>query len=541
VSGDRWLTDWPPSERFPVYTLAHAGEARAEPSSPLGWTLGWEQAMVPGWRDAYLHHGLLPEQDLPEHQPPLCGSFGSYLYLNQACAETVAARLPGSSAEAWVLSAEDFPEIAEQRRRADAARRSRTDLTYLTPAELVERARGLLPLLRETFAGHAAAAVWAPIGPGMVQALTAPLGEDVGPLHLVAGLGDLDCAGAALAVWDLSRMVAGSSDLTLYFDGGVPGILDRLEGSPSDDAKAFLDAFGTLLYEYGSRGPGEWDLRSDVWETRPELVLTQLERVRFVPDRQDPRRRHQALAAEREAAVARVSQRLAGDPEAALTFAAAVRASRLFLGARERARTNAVKVVNEIRVAIREVGRQMADAHHLAGAELVMMLTADELDDFVAHPETYGLKLAERAREHAALADLEPPSCVGGAVPPLSQWSPRSEAGAEPGQGGDVLQGAPGAAGVATGRARVVRHVLDATAFEPGDILVAPAGDPSWTPLFLVAAAVVLDTGTTHSHAVFVSRELGIPCVPSAPGATRRIPDGALVRVDGHAGTVTLL
>src|SRR5205085_9468888 len=124
------------------------------------------------------------------------------------------------------------------------------DLTYLTPAELVERARGLLPLLRETFASDVAAGLPSPTGPDMLQTM-APVSHS---------------ARASRALWDLSRTVARSPDLGLYFDGGVAGILDRLEGSPSEDAKAFLDDFDTFLYRYGSRGPGEWAIGSDVWE-----------------------------------------------------------------------------------------------------------------------------------------------------------------------------------------------------------------------------------------------------------------------------------
>jgi pyruvate,water dikinase len=51
----------------------------------------------------------------------------------------------------------------------------------------------------------------------------------------------------------------------------------------------------------------------------------------------------------------------------------------------------------------------------------------------------------------------------------------------------------------------------------------------------------VVNVGAAFSHAAIVSRELGIPCVVSALDATLRIPDGALVEVDGTAGTVTLL
>ena len=65
---------------------------------------------------------------------------------------------------------------------------------------------------------------------------------------------------------------------------------------------------------------------------------------------------------------------------------------------------------------------------------------------------------------------------------------------------------------------------------EPGDILIAPSTDPSWTPLFLVAEGVITDIGAVGTHAVIVSRELGIPCVPSIADASKRIPD----RGDDH-------
>ena len=99
----------------------------------------------------------------------------------------------------------------------------------------------------------------------------------------------------------------------------------------------------------------------------------------------------------------------------------------------------------------------------------------------------------------------------------------------------------PGCPGVAEGRARVILDSHDPTALEPGDVLVAPITDPSWTPLFVPACAVVVDVGALQSHAIIVSRELGIPCVVSVTGATKAIPDGARVRVDGSTGTVTVL
>ncbi|MFZ2239368.1 MAG: PEP-utilizing enzyme, partial [Gordonia amarae] len=72
-------------------------------------------------------------------------------------------------------------------------------------------------------------------------------------------------------------------------------------------------------------------------------------------------------------------------------------------------------------------------------------------------------------------------------------------------------------------------------------ILIAPITDPSWTPLFVAASAVVVNVGAPFSHAAIVSRELGIPCVVSVTDATKRIPDGAHIEVDGTTGTVTVL
>lgn len=108
---------------------------------------------------------------------------------------------------------------------------------------------------------------------------------------------------------------------------------------------------------------------------------------------------------------------------------------------------------------------------------------------------------------------------------------------------GDTLTGLGVSAGVATGRARIVADVLAAADrdIEPGEILVAPFTDAPWTPLFIPAGAVVVETGGVLSHAATVAREFGIPCVVMVKGATALISDGDLVEVDGMAGTVRIL
>ncbi|MDQ1396354.1 MAG: rifampicin phosphotransferase, partial [Acidimicrobiaceae bacterium] len=125
-------------------------------------------------------------------------------------------------------------------------------------------------------------------------------------------------------------------------------------------------------------------------------------------------------------------------------------------------------------------------------------------------------------------------------VPPMSEWKRRDASTVERVASGAQLTGIPGCAGTATGRARIILDPSDPFALEEGDILVAPVTDPAWTPLFVTAGAVVVDVGAQITHAVIVSRELGIPCVVSVTDATKKIPDGATITVDGAAGTVTV-
>lgn len=90
-----------------------------------------------------------------------------------------------------------------------------------------------------------------------------------------------------------------------------------------------------------------------------------------------------------------------------------------------------------------------------------------------------------------------------------------------------------------TGRARVALNPA-AVDLEPGDILVCRTTDPSWTPLFLMAEALVIDTGGQMSHGAIVARELGVTCVINTLTGTRDIPDGAHITVNGTTGVVTI-
>lgn len=116
-------------------------------------------------------------------------------------------------------------------------------------------------------------------------------------------------------------------------------------------------------------------------------------------------------------------------------------------------------------------------------------------------------------------------------------WWDRGDAD---GGDGSELRGRAASAGRALGKARIIRGPAEFGDLEAGDVLVCPFTDPTWTPLFALASAVVADSGGPLSHAAIVAREYGIPAVLGMQHATATIPNGARVLVDGTAGVVKI-
>ncbi len=179
---------------------------------------------------------------------------------------------------------------------------------------------------------------------------------------------------------------------------------------------------------------------------------------------------------------------------------------------------------------------------HVVGCHLGDHSPIDELDDFVANPESFSSVIADRGRQRDYLQEREPPFVFEGELPAPSTWALRSArtATATTASATAVLTGQGVCAGVARGTVRIVRDPADPRFLEPGDILVAPITDPAWTPLFLAVAGVVVEVGAQQSHAAIVARELGIPAIVGVSNATTRLIDGQTIEIDGATGIVTV-
>lgn len=574
---DRWITDRNPSERWPHYTRANAGEVLPSAASPLSQQLCWENGILLGWRDGYVRGGNYTADEFTDGVPEVAGFFGGYFYINLSNVRMQGVRSPLLSVEqldlaffgdhpdvppyeahplderpdlidgimghlGWVMTTTSVPEIDAEKQMTIELRRNRPDLGAASDVDLVARIRMLQPLLRKLFDSHTPPSSDSAIAPGVLGAVCAALGEPETAMKLLAGIGDVDSAEPSYRMWDLSRAVRSSKELSSAFDAGVDGLLARLRASSSADATSFLAEFDRFLVDFGSRGPNEWEISSDSWETRPEIALAAIDRVRLQSDDESPRIRQQKKAAERERLTAETRAKVAplGEELAAQFEGAIVASSQMAI--RERSKTNIIRAVNEVRVAVRELGRRHASAGNLQDARHVFMLLDGELEKFVASPAEFSEVLAKRFVDWQELQSLEPPFFIkNGVVPPLSSYPKKGSSNATRATTGDVVQGVPGCPGSYIGRARVILDPSDPRDLEPGDVLVAPNTDPAWTPLFMACGAVVVNVGAAISHAIIVSRELGLPCVVSATDATVRIPDGALIEVDGDSGAVKIV
>ena len=257
----------------------------------------------------------------------------------------------------------------------------------------------------------------------------------------------------------------------------------------------------------GHRGPAELEMLSTSYADDPELLVRMVTKTLSAAHTAEPA--HPVIPLQARA-VALLAVRQLRD--------------------REVRRDKMVRANWVLRRLLREYGRRMVDAGVFDTSEDVFFLLVDELD---ALPADVAKLVARRRAEHRRLATVVPPTVFSGTWLPSTMSSPALDSG-------DVLSGVGVCGGRVRGRVRIVRpETIDD--LQPGEILVAEVVDVGYTAAFCYAAAVVTELGGPMSHAAVVAREFGFPCVVDAQGATRLLPPGALVEVDGATGEIYVL
>jgi nucleoside-diphosphate-sugar epimerase/phosphohistidine swiveling domain-containing protein len=291
---------------------------------------------------------------------------------------------------------------------------------------------------------------------------------------------------------DVSRILAGPGDH-----------LDELAAESPEFHAAVLAELKLI----GHRGPAEVEMSSSSYADDPEMLIRMVAKSLDTPIRPE---------------ITPPSIPLRARPVALLAAHQ--------LRDREVRRDRMVRAIWVLRNLLRELGRRLANSGVLADSDDVFYLLVDELDALPADPAAL---VARRRAEQLRLADVVPPAVFSG------DWRAGGVAATvlDP---GESLTGVGVCGGRVRGRVRIVRpDTIDD--LQAGEILVAEVTDVGYTAAFSYATAVVTELGGPMSHAAVVAREFGIPCVVDVQAATRRLPPGALVEVDGSSGTIQVL
>jgi phosphohistidine swiveling domain-containing protein len=246
--------------------------------------------------------------------------------------------------------------------------------------------------------------------------------------------------------------------------------------------------------------------------------------------------RHRELAAHREALTAQCLTVLGDQPQLQARFQALLQVTQRYAVIREQQARQLTLGWPLLRRCALRLGETLRADGVIDQAEDVFYLTRAELDTHAPLQDVVGRRRAAWERQRRLLAPLtigRLPRLLAkellGAVDAVRTTGPAPE---------DAIVGQPASPGRATGPVRIIHGPGDFDRFQPGEVLVARATAPAWTPLFARAVAVVTDGGTLAAHASLVAREYGIPAVVATGDATTRLTDGQRVTVDGGAGAV---
>jgi pyruvate,water dikinase len=350
---------------------------------------------------------------------------------------------------------------------------------------------------------------------------------------LCSGLGEVESSRPAVRLYELAALVRDR-----------PAIRNVVTARDTTEVQALLeadtsevgDAYRALLFDYGYRGQGEVDPSNPDWSEEPAFALSQVRCMLAVPEADSPRANIALAVERREAIEAELRKTLpaeVGDP-----FDEQVGLAQHFTRLRELSKSTWVLACRRARSPFLALSRGLAEAGAVATADDARYLTYEEVDTLAA-----GGAVTD-AQDRVARRRVQAEEAEHHRLPDNWVGEPDGERVGAFDEDARTLTGLGVSVGdgPVTGRARIIPSAEAGydRDLEPGDVLVAPFTDAPWTPLFVIAGAVVVETGGVLSHAATVAREFGIPAVVMVKDATRIIHDGDLVTVDAAAGTITI-
>jgi pyruvate,water dikinase len=287
-------------------------------------------------------------------------------------------------------------------------------------------------------------------------------------------------------------------------------------------SKKFRDDLHAFLAQYGCRSRHR-TLYVKRWAEAPEEVLGILQTL--VRHQKDPADVPQKQAHQQQITDLPSASDLSAPPKYRyfLLMGPLINLTRKFLDLREEQRFLLDKVLYQIRLSLLALGR------HCGLNEKILFLKRSEIQQLVEG--TLALNDIKKMAVERHRRFLEPfdvsTFCVDGR--PVNEFQMK----------GKVFQGIGTSPGTAFGRARIVQDPTRVH-LNSDEILIAENTDPGWTPILSTVKGMVIEEGGLLNHCSIVARELGIPAVVGVRRATRIIPEGAKITIDGGMGLVRI-
>jgi phosphohistidine swiveling domain-containing protein len=308
-------------------------------------------------------------------------------------------------------------------------------------------------------------------------------------------------------------------------DPRVADAVDRLDPERLKQFREFHAAFEAFLAEYGHRETASPILVTPpTWAESPQTVLGLIKVLAAEPP---------ITAPPADPAMARLlNHPLLRGPRRQAVIRRWVEAARAGIAFREDSHFYFTKPLPILRRSLLETGRRLCQAGVLHHPQDVFHLRLEELES-IDDPARLGGRDADRLRTLVRVRSARREQLSGVRLIDPGLIFPQRDSGDA------LVTGTPAGGGVASGPVKVIRTPAEFAELAVGDVLVCPYTNPSWTPLFQRAAAVVVDTGGPASHAAIVAREYGIPAIMGTARGTAVLTDGLMVTVNGDTGRVT--
>jgi len=275
-----------------------------------------------------------------------------------------------------------------------------------------------------------------------------------------------------------------------------------------------------FMVNFGHRGPAEFDIASVNWREDYSMLYRVIATARHSAE----------YSLKREDVIREIITK--ARPYERFVLKVIIRRLEAFIPLRENGKHYYLKTTARTKDQLLLAGKQLTERKYIGSPRDIFFLTLRDLkriaEELMSRREVLAT-VRERKKQWRVYADAEAPDIIYETGVRIKTRVKKA----------NVLVGEPLSSGRVKARARIIKDFSKISRLKQGEILITHHADPGWTPLFTIAAGLVLEVGGVICHAAMVARELGIPAV-SITGATSLIVDGSTIELDADEGTVIL-